>query len=99
MRCREAGAAGYLMKETAGDDLLRAIREVASGNAFFIPPEARRISKQWQEKFPNGSTVKTISSKSTSRQTEILQLIAEGYSTKQIASLLEPSIKAVEKHR
>ena len=36
----EAGAAGYLMKETVGDDLLRAIREVAKGNAFFSPPIA-----------------------------------------------------------
>lgn len=95
----EAGAAGYLMKETAGDDLLRAIREIASGNAFFSPPVARRILKQWQERFPNGNPVKTKTSKLTSRQTEILQLIAEGYATKQIAGLLSLSIKTVEKHR
>ena len=95
----EAGAAGYLMKETAGDDLLRAIREIASGNAFFSPPVARRILKQWQEKLPNGSSVKTKTPKLTSRQTEILQLIAEGYATKQIADLLFLSIKTVEKHR
>lgn len=95
----EAGAAGYLMKETAGDDLLRAIREIASGNAFFSPPVARRLLKQWQEKFPNGSAVKTKATKLTSRQTEILQLIAEGYATKQIAGLLSLSIKTVEKHR
>lgn len=95
----EAGAAGYLMKETAGDDLLRAIREVASGNAFFSPPVAKRLLKQWQDRFPNGSPTKTKTTKLTSRQTEILQLIAEGYATKQIASLLSLSIKTVEKHR
>ena len=95
----KAGAAGYLMKETAGDDLLRAIREIASGNAFFSPPVAKRLLKQWQEKFPNGNPVSPNASKLTSRQTEILQLIAEGYATKQIAGLLELSIKTVEKHR
>jgi DNA-binding NarL/FixJ family response regulator len=98
-RAVEAGAAGYLMKETAGDDLLRAIREIASGNAFFSPPVARRILKQWQEKLPNGSSGETRTPKLTSRQTEILQLIAEGYATKQIADLLFLSVKTVEKHR
>jgi DNA-binding NarL/FixJ family response regulator len=95
----KAGAAGYLMKETAGDDLLRAIREIANGNAFFSPPVARRLLKQWQEKFPNGSPVKAAAATLTSRQTEILQLVAEGYATKQIAGLLSLSIKTVEKHR
>jgi DNA-binding NarL/FixJ family response regulator len=94
-----AGAAGYLMKETAGDDLLRAIREIASGNAFFSPPVAKRLLKQWQEKFPNGSPVRAEAAMLTSRQTEILQLVAEGYATKQIAGLLSLSIKTVEKHR
>jgi DNA-binding NarL/FixJ family response regulator len=93
------GAAGYLMKETAGEDLLRAIREIASGNAFFSPPVARRLLKQWQEKFPDGSPVKAAAARLTGRQTEILQLIAEGYATKQIAGMLSLSIKTVEKHR
>jgi len=95
----EAGAAGYLMKETAGADLLRAIREIAGGNAFFSPAVAKRLLKQWQEKFPNGSPVRADSIRLTGRQTEILQLIAEGYATKQIAGLLSLSIKTVEKHR
>ena len=95
----EAGAAGFLMKETAGDDLLRAIREIAKGNAFFSPPVAKRLLKQWQEKLLNGSPVKTMATMLTSRQMEILQLIAEGYATKQIAGLLSLSIKTVEKHR
>lgn len=95
----EAGAAGYLMKETAGDDLIRAIREIAGGNAFFSPPVAKRLLKQWQEKFPNGSPVRADRIRLTGRQTEILQLIAEGYATKQIAGLLSLSIKTVEKHR
>jgi len=95
----EAGAAGYLMKETVGNDLLRAIREIASGNAFFSPPIARRLLKQWQGKNSNGALVSTKAAKLTGRQMEILQMIAEGYATKQMAGLLSLSIKTVEKHR
>jgi DNA-binding NarL/FixJ family response regulator len=95
----EAGAAGYLMKETASRDLLRAIREACKGNAFFSPPIARRLLKQWQEKFLNGQPIRTKAIALTSRQTEVVQLIAEGHSTKQIAGLLSLSIKTVEKHR
>jgi DNA-binding NarL/FixJ family response regulator len=95
----EAGAAGYLMKETVGNDLLRAIREVANGNAFFSPPVARRLLKPWLGKPRNDSPAKTMATLLTSRQTEILQLIAEGYATKQIADMLTLSIKTVEKHR
>ena len=95
----EAGAAGYLMKETVGNDLVRAIREIAGGNAFFSPPIARRLLKQWQGKTVNGSLVGAKAAKLTSRQREILQMIAEGYATKQMAGLLSLSIKTVEKHR
>ncbi len=93
----ELGAAGYLMKETASKDILRAIRGVCKGHAFFSPPIARRLLKQWRNR-PLGSNSATAPAL-TSRQTEVLQLIAEGYSTKQIAGLLFLSIKTVEKHR
>lgn len=95
----EAGAAGFLMKETAGEDLLRAVREVARGNAFFSPPVAKRMLRQWRERFPNAGQAKAKAPSLTSRQTEVLQLIAEGYATKQIADMLSLSIKTVEKHR
>lgn len=94
-----AGAVGYLMKETVGNDLLRAIREVAKGNAFFSPPVARRLLKQCKEKFIDGEPTKTKAAQLTSRQAEVLQLIAEGHATKQIAGLLSLSVKTVEKHR
>ena len=93
----EAGAAGYLMKETAARDLLRAIREICKGNAFFSPPIARRFMKQWRNRDPEFKTAAAPAL--TTRQTEVVQLIAEGYSTKQIAGLLSLSIKTVEKHR
>jgi DNA-binding NarL/FixJ family response regulator len=95
----EAGAVGYLMKETSANDLLQAIREVAKGNAFFSPPVARRLVKQSQEMFLHGGPVRTKGTTLTSRQTEILQLIAEGHANKQISAVLTISIKTVEKHR
>lgn len=93
----KAGAVGYLVKETAGNDLLRAIHEIAAGNAFFSPSIAKRLLKQPQEDFLNNLIKKVV--KLSSRQMEILQLIAEGYSTKQMGGLLCLSAKTVEKHR
>jgi len=97
----EAGAAGYLLKETLGDDLLQAIREVAKGNTFFSPSVARRrgLMRQRVDGAAPSSPLRVKAHKLTSRQTEVLQLIAEGYATKQIAGLLLLSIKTVEKHR
>ena len=93
----EAGAAGYLMKETASKDLLRAIQEARKGNAFFSPPIAMRLLKQCRNRHPESKTaaVRELSS----RQKEVVQLIAEGYSSKEMAGVLSLSIKTVEKHR
>jgi DNA-binding NarL/FixJ family response regulator len=92
-----AGVAGYLMKETASKDLLRAIREAGNGTVYFSPPIAKRLLKQWQNRDPQAKPAPAPSL--TGRQTEVVQLIAEGYSTKQIAGLLAISTKTVEKHR
>jgi len=93
----EAGAAGYLTKETASRDLLEAIREVCAGNVFFSPPIATRLLEQWQNRDapPKSTTAPAL----TGRQTEVLQLVAEGHSNRRIAGLLSLSIKTVEKHR
>jgi DNA-binding NarL/FixJ family response regulator len=94
----QAGAAGYLIKQTAANDLLKAIREVQRGNAFFSPAIAKRLRDQCREAFANGQPSKK-SGELTSREAEVLQLIAEGFSNKQIAGELGISIKTVEKHR
>jgi DNA-binding NarL/FixJ family response regulator len=94
----QAGAAGYLLKQTAANDLLKAIREVQRGNAFFSPSIARRLRDQCRESFTTGQPVRKTG-ELTSREAEVLQLIAEGFSNKQIASELTISIKTVEKHR
>ena len=95
----EAGAAGYLLKESAADELLEAIRETDRGGASFSPAILQRLSKEcWGG--PLGSLgPATGSATLTGRQAEVLQLVAEGHCNKQIAALLSLSMKTVEKHR
>lgn len=95
----EAGAAGYLVKQTAATDLLKAIREAYRGNAYFSPSIAKRLRDHCREAFVTGQPVKRRSDYLTTREAEVLQLIAEGRANKQIAAELCISIKTVEKHR
>ena len=95
----EAGAAGYLVKQTAANDLLKAIREAQRGNAFFSPAIAKRLRDQCREAFVSGQAPKRRPDYLTTREAEVLQLIAEGRANKQIAAELCISIKTVEKHR
>ena len=94
----EAGISGYLVKQTAGSELLKAIREVARGNAYFSPAIAKRLRDRCLEN-PGPQPEKNQSPRLTTREAEVLQLIAEGRANKQIAAELCISIKTVEKHR
>ena len=94
----EAGVSGYLVKQTAANDLITAIREVQKGNAYFSPSIARRLRDRCREAFSTGQPMKKAVDL-TSREAEVLQLIAEGFPNKQIAAELSISIKTVEKHR
>jgi DNA-binding NarL/FixJ family response regulator len=94
----EAGATGYLVKQTAATDLLRAIRDVHQGKAFYSPTIAKRLRQQEGETSTGGHAA-ARTGKLTSREAEVLQLVAEGYANKQIAAELSISIKTVEKHR
>ena len=93
-----AGAAAYLLKQTAATDLVKAIREVKKGNAYFSPSIAMRLRDQTC-KVSEGSPVRVPEVDLTSREMEVLQLIAEGFANKQIAGELGLSVKTVEKHR
>jgi len=95
----EAGAAGYLLKQTAATDLIRAIREARQGNAFFSPAISKRLLENYREAFLKGVPTATQTERLTSREAEVLQLIAEGKANKQIAGELCLSVKTVQKHR
>ena len=93
------GAAGYLIKQTSAQFLSDAIREVQKGNTFFSPPIARRISHLNQKSLDRKGRLKAKTVRLSSREVEVLQLIAEGEANKQIAAELDISTKTVEKHR
>jgi DNA-binding NarL/FixJ family response regulator len=95
----EAGAAGYLVKQTAANELLKAIREAQRGNAYFSPAIAKRLRDQCREALVTGQPGTRRADYLTTREAEVLQLIAEGRANKQIAAELCISIKTVEKHR
>jgi len=97
-RLTEIGASGYLTKQTAGDDLMLAIREVQKGNAFFSPAIMKRLQDHCRHAFTGGKPFKR-SVKLTSRQAEVLQLVAEGLQDKQSAGELGIGKKTVNKHR
>ena len=92
------GAAGYLVKQTSADVLGRAIREIQKGNPFFSPSIAKRLPGLSSES-PDGRGAIPKKAGLSSREVEVLQLIAEGKANKQVARELGISIKTVEKHR
>jgi len=90
------GAHGYLIKQTAVNMLQEAIRKVHQGGTYFCPKITQRIKQKQLGR--EGSSKKGITIL-TSRETEVLQLIAEGKANKETAAALNISIKTVEKHR
>jgi len=93
------GAAGYLIKQTSAHTMSNAIRELQRGNTLFSPSIAERLHDLHPD--PPGRRRRTRKKgvTLTSRQVEVLQLVAEGKANKQIARELGISIKTVEKHR
>jgi len=94
-----SGAAAYLIKQTAASDLVKAIREVKKGNAYFSPPIAERLREKTYQTTPEPKPASGPEVELTLREAEVLQLIAEGFANKQIAAELGLSVKTVEKHR
>ena len=94
------GARGYLIKQSSALVLAKAIREVHKGNTFYSPSIARRLEER-EQVAPRGASGRLGkgNTRLTSREVEILQLIAEGKANKQTATELGISIKTVEKHR
>jgi DNA-binding NarL/FixJ family response regulator len=94
----EAGAAGYLLKQTAVEELLSAIREASRGNSFFSPAISKRLMENYRLSL-KGPAAARPGAYLTARETQMLRFIAEGRANKQIAAEQGLSIKTVEKHR
>ena len=93
------GAMGFLLKQTSSDVLAKAIREVQKGNTFFSPAISRRVRARSQKLAAPGWSSTKRSNRLSSRELEVLQLIAEGKPNKQVAAELGVSFKTVDKHR
>ncbi|MBU0513743.1 MAG: response regulator transcription factor [Proteobacteria bacterium] len=96
-RMLEAGAAGYLLKESAIDEVVRAVRAVAAGQSYLSPPVADIVIADFRVKPRRRGEAE--GSVLTDREREVLQLLAEGRTSKEIAGALDVSPKTVEAHR
>ena len=93
------GAMGFLEKQTSAEILTKAIHEVAKGKPFYSPTIAKRLADGKRRCVDRDGQAKPNAARLTSRETDVLQLVAEGQANKQVASTLGISIKTVEKHR
>jgi len=98
-RMNEAGVRGFLEKQSSADILCKAIIEVAQGKTFFSPVIARRLQESQHRRCGRDGQPMATAARLTARESEVLQLVAEGAANKQVASELGISIKTVEKHR
>jgi two-component system response regulator NreC len=94
----KAGASGYLIKDSAMTDLISAIGAVAQGDSYLSPCISRKVIDEYIRKAEMGER-ETLDDLLSGREREVLQLIAEGHSIPQIASLLCISKKTVEAHK
>jgi DNA-binding NarL/FixJ family response regulator len=98
-KSREAGALGFLLKQTSAHDVCLAIREIQSGRTFFSPSISRRLGRLNPQFLDRAGASRKKIAQLTSREMEVLQLIAEGKANKETASELGIAVKTVEKHR
>ncbi len=96
LQALKAGASGYLLKNVSPAELERALRDVVAGEMVLSPAVSRHVIAAYLERVGG---ISSSLDRLTLRQREILQLVAEGHSTKEIARKLDISAKTVEMHR
>ena len=98
LRALKAGARAYILKDSAEEDLIRAVRSVHGGKSFFSPSISRMLLDDYVRQLASKGVVDSYDLL-TPREKELLQLIAEGQTNKEIAALLNLSSFTVETHR
>lgn len=98
LRALKAGARGYLLKESPEADFIQAIRSVSQGKAFFSPAVSRMLVEDYIRQLQD-KDIEDSYELLTPRERELLQLIAEGKSNKDVANMLNLSLYTVETHR
>ena len=92
-----AGASGYLVKDTAGADLRKAVEALAAGQAWFGPQAARVLAEAERRRPADGGD--DPYERLTPREREVMRLVCDGHSTKKVARLLKIGVKTAENHR
>jgi DNA-binding NarL/FixJ family response regulator len=98
LRALECGARGFLLKDTAEEDLVRAIKVVASGKPFFSPAISQALLEDYIRNLQQRGQQDSYNLL-TDREKEVLQLLAQGRSNKEVATVLNLSVYTVETHR
>jgi two-component system, NarL family, response regulator NreC len=98
LRALNAGVRGYLLKESAEEDLLRAVRAVSQGKPFFSPAITQTLLEDYMRVLKQEGLSDSFELLTT-REKEVLQLLAEGKSNKEVAYILNVSLYTVESHR
>ena len=98
MRALTAGAKGYLLKDTAGEDVLPAVRAVTQGKSYFSPGIAKTLLEDYV-RYLRQRKLEDSYDLLTEREKEVLQLLAEGKANKEVAGVLALSLSTVETHR
>ena len=98
MRAINAGARGYLLKDATDEDLLPAIRAIAAGKSFFSPAVSGMLAAEYMEQLQQRGLTDSYELL-TDREKEVLHLLAEGRSNKEVAALLDVGLSTVETHR
>jgi DNA-binding NarL/FixJ family response regulator len=98
LKALKAGARGYLLKDSAEHDLIQAVHAVTQGKSFFSPAISRMMVEDYMRELQERQ-IEDSYELLTTREREVLQLLAEGKSNKEVASVLNLSLYTVETHR
>jgi two-component system response regulator NreC len=99
LRSLAAGAAGYVLKRSGGHELVGAIRSTHEGNTYLSPYLARALMSDYLQRVDRAADEAPAPKRLSAREQEILKLIAEGHSSREIAELLDLAVKTVHNHR
>jgi len=98
-RALSAGASGYVLKRSGGVELMSAIRAIKEGHSYLSPFLARALMKDYVQRAGRSEVQRPAAKLLSTREQEVLKLIAEGHSSREIAEMLDLSVKTVHNHR
>ena len=101
LRSVEAGAYGYILKDSSSDEMIKAIRTIASGDKYYSSPVASIILSGYMQQLKKGDKHSRAErqSKISNKEKEILQFLVDGMSSREIAEKLQLSVRTVDNHR